>query len=176
MKIITNGIFKILLTILFSLMILIAIKANSSFKTKFYKKVYESSFSFAKVNTLYNTYFGNLIPTNQLNITKPVFNESLLYQSKEKYLDGVNLTVSSNYLVPSLSSGVVVYIGQKENYGNVVIINNSDDVDIWYGNMDNINVKLYDFVNKGDYLGSVSNNLYMVFKSNGKVLNYDKYI
>ena len=176
MKIITNGIFKILITILLTLVILIAIKANSSFKTKFYKNVYENSLSFAKLNTLYTKHFGNIIPTSNINATKPVFNETLIYQNAEPYLDGVSLEVSDNYLVPAITSGVVVYIGKKEGYGNVVIINNNDNIDTWYGNMENVDIKLYQYVNKGEYIGSVNSKLYMVFKSNGKILNYDKYI
>lgn len=176
MKIITNQLFKILITLVLSLLILIGIKASSSFKTKFYKKVYETSISFAKINTLYNTYFGKIIPVNNLEVVKPVFNESLVYQKKEDYLDGVNLYIDSEYLVPSLSSGVVVYIGNKEGYGNTIIISSNDGTDIWYGNMDRIDLKLYDYVDKGTYIGTSHNNLYLLFKRNGKVIPYDKYI
>lgn len=176
MKIITKEIFKILITILLSLVILISIKASSSFKTKFYKNVYETSLSFAKLNSLYTKHFGNIMPAGNINTTKPVFNETLIYQNIEPYLDGASLTVDDEYLVPAITSGVVVYVGQKEGYGNVVIINNSDNVDVWYGNMDNIDIKLYQYVEKGQYIGSVKNKIYMVFKSNGKKLDYDKYI
>ena len=176
MKIIANSLFKILITIIISLLILIGIKSSTSFKTKFYKRVYENSFSFAKVNTLYNTYFGNILPKDKIDIVRPVFNETLVYDHKEDYLDGVKLTIDSNYLVPAIASGVVVYIGKKEEYGNVLIINSSDGTDIWYGNMDNIDLKLYDYVDKGKYIGKASNSLYLVFKNNGKVISYDKYI
>lgn len=176
MKIITNSIFKILITTVLSLLILIAIKANNSFKTKFYKYIYESSISFAKFNALYSSYFGKIIPTTDLDIVKPVFNETLEYDKKEDYKDGVSLTIGSDYLVPAIASGVVVYIGNKEGYGNVLIINSNDGTDIWYGNMDNIDLKLYDYVDKGKYIGKASNNLYLVFKNDGKVISYDKYI
>ena len=176
MKIITNQLFKILITTVLSLLILIAIKANNSFKTRFYKHIYETSISFAKLNTLYSSYFGKIIPNSDLEIVKPVFNESLIYDKKEEYLDGVNLTINKDYLVPSISSGVVVYIGKKEGYGNVLIINSSDGTDIWYGNMDKIDLKLYDYIEKGKYIGTASNNLYLVFKKDGKKIDYDKYI
>ena len=42
--------------------------------------------------------------------------------------------------------------------------------------MDNIDLKLYDYVDKGKYIGKASNNLYLVFKNDGKVISYDKYI
>ena len=176
MKIITNKLFKLLITIVLSLLVLICIKTNSSFKMSFYKYIYESNISFAKINALYNNYFGKIIPTNNLEVVKPVFHESLIYQNKEEYKDGVNLTIDNDYLVPAISSGVVVYIGPKEGYGNVLIINNEDGIDIWYGNMDSIDLKIYDYVDKGTYIGKASKNLYLVFKKNGKVLDYDKYI
>lgn len=176
MKLIINGLSKIMLTALITLIVLIAIKANSSFKAKFYKIVYESSFSFAKLNNLYINNFGKIIPTANISPTKPVFNETLNYEKKESYLDGVSLTVSNNYLVPALESGVVVYIGEKEGYGNVVIVNSSDNTDIWYGNMQSIDLNLYQYIDKGEYIGSASDKIYMVFKNNGKVLNYDKFI
>ena len=176
MKIITNSLFKILITVILSLLILIGIKASSTFKNKFYRKVYEENISFAKINSLYNTYFGNIFPKDKLDVVQPVFKETLNYSHKETYLDGVNLTITEDYLVPSISSGVVVYIGKKENYGNVVIISNTEGIDIWYGNMDSIDLKLYDYIESGSYLGKASNNLYMVFKKDGNVLNYEDYL
>ena len=176
MKIITNSLFKILITVILSLLILIGIKSNTSFRNKFYRKVYEESFSFAKINTLYNTYFGNIFPKDKLDVVKPVFKETLVYRNKEKYLDGVKLEIDGDYLVPAIASGVVVYKGNKEGYGNVLIINSNDGADIWYGNMDSIDLKLYDYVDNGTYIGKASNYLYMVFKKDGNVLNYEDYL
>ena len=104
--------FKLLLTIVITLIILIIIKSNKSFKKNFYKYVYESNISFAKINKLYKEHFGNILPLNIKDI-EPVFNEKLIYEEKEKYLDGVKLIVSDNYLVPSLNDGVVVFTGYK---------------------------------------------------------------
>lgn len=176
MKIITNSLFKILITIIISLLILIGIKSSTSFKNKFYRIVYETNISFAKINTLYNTYFGNILPKDKLDVVQPVFKETLVYHNKEKYLDGVKLSVDNDYLVPAISSGVVVYKGIKEGYGNVLIINSNDGIDIWYGNMDSIDLKLYDYVDNGTYIGKASNYLYMVFKKDGNSLNYEDYL
>lgn len=175
MEIIIKKIFKILLTIFITLILLICIKSSSSFKKNFYKYVYESNINFSKINRLYQEHFGNILPLNIKEI-EPVFNEKLLYDQKEQYLDGVKLTVNDNYLVPSLDDGIIVYVGYKENYGNVVIVNQSDGVDLWYGNLENISVKLYDKVKKGQYIGNVDKELYLVFKKNGNVLDYEEYI
>ena len=63
-----------------------------------------------------------------------------------------------------------------ENYGKVVIIEGIDGVDIWYGNIENSNVKLYDYVNKGDFLGEVeNNNLYLVLEKNKEYISFEEY-
>ena len=167
---------KLLISIVLTLIILILIKASSNFKTMFYTKVYNSNISFNYFKDIYNKYIGDFDILDKVVKTETVFNEQLVYKSKEKYLDGVKLEIESNYLVPINESGIVVFIGQKEEYGNTVIIQRIDGIDEWYGNVENINIKLYDYVNKGDLLGEANNNLYLVYKKNGNVLNYEEYL
>ena len=83
--------------------------------------------------------------------------------------------MDKNYLIPINESGIIVFIGEKEGYGNVVIVQRVDGVDEWYGNISNVNVKLYDYVKKGDLLGDTSDILYLVYKKDGNVLNYEEY-
>ena len=170
---------KLLITIILTLITLILLKSNNKLKTFFYNKVYDNNISFATINKWYENHFGSSIPFKELveKDTKAVFNNKLEYSKKEKYLDGVKLSVDKNYLVPILESGMVVYIGKKEGYGNTVIVQQVNGVDVWYGNINNPNVKLYDYVEKGKLLGDVkNNNLYLVFKKDGKVLSYEKNI
>ena len=167
---------KTLITVILTLISLISIKSNKNIKTNFYKQVYGTSFSFSKINNLYNKYVGKLDIVDKVATTEPVFNEKLEYKNKEKYKDGVKLTVKSNYLLPIQESGIVVFIGEKEDYGKTVIIQRLDGIDEWYGNISNTNLKLYDYVKKGELLGEVNNTLYLVYRKNGKSLNYEEYI
>ena len=164
---------KLLITIIITLICLIFIRKDIKFKTLFYKKIYEDSFDFGYINKLYKQYFGKILPLS-IETTKPVFNEDLIIESKEKYLDGVKL-VTKNKLIPLLKDGLVVYVGEKEEYGNTIIVSGSDGIDIWYSNMDNINIKLYDYLEKGSLIGE-SSNLVLVYKKDGEVLNYNDYI
>ena len=129
---------------------------------------------------MYKDLFGSPIPFSDLiekNKTSLVFDEKLQYKEKSKYLDGVKLTVSKNYLVPTLESGMVVFIGEKENYGNTIIIQQTDGIDVWYSNIKVSSVQLYDYVEKGSLIGETNDtNLYLVYKKDGKVLNYEDYI
>ena len=168
--------FKLLISVIIMLVMLILIKSSSNFKNNFYKQVYSNNISFTYVKKLYNKYIGDTEILDKLVKTETVFSEKISYKSKESYLDGVSLSVDKNYLVPINESGIVVFIGEKEGYGNTVIIQRIDGIDEWYGNIDNVNVKLYDYVKKGELLGEASNNLYLVYKKDGNALEYEKYL
>lgn len=169
---------RFLIMCLITIITLIVLKKNPYLKQSFYNMVYETNFNFASINDLYNKYFGGTIPFKGLidDKTEMVFNESLKYNNFTSYLDGVSLNVESNYLVPALDSGLVIFIGEKEGYGNTIIVQQTNGIDVWYSNINNINVDLYNYVSKGELIGDCSNNLYLVFKKDGNILNYEEYI
>ena len=168
---------KILICFILIIACLIIMKNNTEFKNFIKKEVFHDNISFAYLNNLYNKYFGSVLPSYKIEDVTPVFNEKLEYKNASKYNNGYKLEVSNSYLVPIIESGIVVYSGNMENYGNVIIIEGIDGVDIWYGNINNVNVKLYDYVNKGDFLGEVVNNyLYLVFEKDKEYLNIEDYL
>ena len=168
---------KFLITCLITIICLILFKKNASFKKYFNDKVLSVNFDFASINSIYKKYFGGTLPfSNIVPDTESVFSEKLSYISFSDYLDGVNLVVSDNYLVPSISDGLVVFIGEKEGYGNTVIVSGSDGVDTWYSNMKDVSVSMYQYISSGSFIGDCSKNLYLVFKKDGNVLDYKKYI
>lgn len=170
---------KVLIVILLTISTMIVLKKYPNLKDKFYEEVYENNISFASINYLYKNVFGTPIPFSDYfeSKTKPVFNEKMKFYKSDDYKDGVKLVVDKNYLVPSLESGMVVFIGDKDNYPNTVIIEQVNGIDVWYSNIENINVNLYDYVDKGAMLGSTINNeLYLVFKKDGEVLDYHAYL
>lgn len=177
-KYLRNLIYRVLLVIVIFLSLAIISKSNSKYKDIIVSNLYEKNISFVKIKNFYNRYLGGIVPLDKIdNSVSSVFKENLEYLDESIYYDGVKLEVSNNYLVPILSEGMVVYIGEKENYGNVVIIEGIDGIDIWYGNMEKVSVSLYDYVLEGDYLGTVEgNNLYLVYSSDGKFLNYREYL
>lgn len=162
---------KLLLSIIIFLIGMILVKTN--LKDTIKTKLYEESLPFQKLKNTYNKYLGKIIKVEK---TTPVFNETLEYNKITKYKDGVKLDVSDNYMVPILESGVVVFIGEKENYKNTIIVEQVDGVDVFYGNIKTNNIKLYDYVEKGELLGEANNELYLVFQKDGKYLDYKEYI
>ena len=167
---------KILVCFILVIACLILMKKSTKFKEFLESEVYHDNISFAYLNNLYNKYFGSVLPSYETEETTPVFNEKLEYKSVNKYFDGYKLEVKVKYLVPIIESGIVVYSGEMDNYGKVIIIEGIDGVDIWYGNLNNINVKLYDYVTKGDFLGEINDSsLYLVFEHNKEYLEFDEY-
>lgn len=172
---------KVLICLLIILALLIIVKKEPSLKQKINNKLFSSNFSFAKVNEWYKNTFGEVLPFDKIVVddTVAVFNEKLTYTKESLYKDGVKLDVSNNYLVPILESGIVVFIGEKENYGNTIIIQQVNGIDVWYGNINNTsdNIKLYDYVTKGNLLGEANTNfIYLVFQKEGKFLDYKEYL
>lgn len=168
---------RMLFTVFIFLITIIVLKNNQEIRQVFYQKVYTENISFATINKLYQKYLGEPIPFNIFNEnTQLVFNEELFYQGDKEYLDGVSLDVGVNYLVPALDNGIIIFIGQKEGYNNTVIMECENGVEVWYGNIDNINVKMYDYINKGSLIGEANENLYLVFMKDGKILDYEDYI
>ena len=69
------------------------------------------------------------------------------------------------------------FIGDKEEYGQTIIIQGMDGIDYWYSNVENINVKLYDYIESDNIIATAKDNkLYVLFMKDGKFLNYEEYI
>ena len=167
---------KTLMAIFLGLIFLIVMEYSPKFKTFMQKEVLDKNISFGFISKLYNKYFGEVLPGTNDNVVK-VFNEKIVYSNKEKYLDGYKLYVGKNYLVPVIENGVVVFIGEKDDYGSVVVIEAEDGSTITYGNIKNGNINLYEYVNVGKYLGEVNSDyLYLIVQKDGEYLDIEKYL
>lgn len=161
--------------IIFLLFIFMSILVNNDIKVKniIYSKVYNNNFSFAQFKNIYNKYIGNIIPFQNIFKTKKVFNEKLEYMNLSKYNNGVKLTLKDGYAIPAIKSGIVIFVGNKKDLGKTVIINQSDGIDVWYSNLSNTTMKLYDYVEDNSIVGEAKNNtLYLNFKKDGIDVDY----
>lgn len=173
-KMINKYITKVMLGIIFFLVSIIFTNFSDKNLLLYKEYVFTESLPFTKIKGWYEDLFGEVLPKN--DNTKTVFNGKLVYKEIVDYLDGEKLTVSSNSLVNSIGSGVVVYNGEKEGYGNTVIIQGIDGVDIWYGNLQNVSVSLYDYIEADTVIGEVTNEyLYLVIKKDNEFIKYEDY-
>ncbi len=177
-KNVRNFITRALITVIIFLIGMILVKSDSSIKNGILKQVYDTNFKFTKIKSVYEKYFGNILSVDKLAIDeKQVFQESLSYQKANSYLDGVKLKVSENYMVPVLESGIVIFMGEKDGYGNTVVVEQVDGIDVYYSNISTDGIELYDYVEKGKLLGEAQDEkLYLVFQKDGSYLDYKEYI
>ncbi|MBE6147201.1 MAG: M23 family metallopeptidase [Firmicutes bacterium] len=170
---------KVLITGLIFISSLCIIKIYPESKDFIYKNVYQNNISFSSIRNFYEKNFGNIFPTDKIikEETKMVFQENLSYKNKEPYKEGVRLEVGKNYLVPVLDSGIIVFMGEKENYGYTIIVQQMNGIDLWYVGVDSSSLELYDYIEKGSLLGeSISSEIYLYYQKSGAFLNYQEYL
>ena len=152
---------------------LIYIKSDSKNLEKYKKYIFIDSLSFFEANKLLNKLVDqNLV--SQKSETNLVFGDSY-GEVKEKFQNGIKIKYDNNSIINSLTSGIVVFIGEKDGLGNTVIIQGIDGYDIWYSNIQNLNLTIYDYVEKGAVLGE-SEELIVTISKNGEYIEYDEYI
>ena len=169
---------RFLVCIVFVLIGLIGLKSSPNLRSFIYKNIFQNNLNFAGINKLYEKYFGSSLPLTGSNTSLTmVSSEKISYDGSKKFKDGVRLNVSENYAVPLLNSGIVVFTGEKEGYGNTVIVQGADDVEVWYSNLKDVKVSMYDYLKKGSIVGEVlDDKLVLVFSKDGNFLDYKKYI
>lgn len=171
---------RALLSGILLLAVLCMIKMNPDTKKDVYKTIYGRNFSFVSFQEWYQKYFGNLFPdgiSKKLPKEQMVFQESFVYQDKKEIENGVRVSVGKGYLMPALESGLVVFMGNQEGYGDTLIIQQMNGVDVWYVGLIPTDLKLYDYVEKGSLLGeSKEQELDLYFQKEGAFVSYKDYI
>ncbi len=152
--------------------VLVTCNLSPSTKELVKKELFETNLNFSFVNKFYS----KLFESKKDEVKTVSLNNGINYENYEDYFDGVSLSMTLGDTVSLLDSGIVVFLGEKENYGNTLIVQQSNGVDVWYGNIENVSVNLYDYVNKGTSIGSSREELYLVFQKNGEFLDYKNYI
>ncbi len=169
-----NLITRILITIILVLGSIIYTNISTSNKELYKKYVLENSLSFTKINNLYEKFLGK-VDVLKTTPDYPVF-KSINFTNIEPFNNSFKVELTDE-TVSVLSSGIVVFNGEKEDLGNTVIIQGNDGVDIWYSNLSDINVKVYDYVEENTILGtSLNNYIYLTFNKGDKYLTYEEYI
>lgn len=170
-KLFTRTLISVILVLLCAIFINISDKNLIIFRDYFFNE----TLSFTKINELYTKYFGNIVPS-ELTSSIPVFENSKTYKQIEKQNDSYLVNLNSNTFA-FLESGIVVFIGEKENLGLTLIVQGNDGVDIWYSNLKNTSVSIYDYIKKDQIIGEVNdNNLLLTFIENGEYIGYEKYL
>ena len=172
-----NLISRVLITVIFVLGSIIFTNISEDNKALYQKYVLEDSLEFTKINELYQSVFGDVdIAKKDNNTDSEVVFGDVSYTNIEPFKNGVKLTVGMNETISVITSGIVVFIGEKEDLGNTVIIQGNDGVDIWYSNITDTDISVYDYIEAGSILGSSnSEDIYLTINKDGEFINYEEY-
>lgn len=126
--------------------------------------------NFAKVSDWYEKSFGEPLaifpskdqPTADVstkdkdNFAVPVSGGITVTKGFSDTKQGVLIETKKDAKVDAIESGFVVSVGNKEGIGKTVVIRHSDGAESWYGELDTVNVKPYDWVKKEQNIGTVT--------------------
>jgi len=166
---------RVLLSIILVISTCIYLKLDEKNILLVEKYLFEESLQFTKINNWYKSHMGEIIPSVSDNTSLVFSSSEIKIHEYEKYNDGVKINLNSNTPVSSLNGGIVVYIGDKDSYGNTLILQGNDGIDYWYGGITNVAVNLYDYIEKDTLIGETTNDyLYLVLQKNGEFIKYEE--
>lgn len=136
---------------------------------EFVNQTMEKDFQFAAVSEWYEGKFGKPLALFPLpkEITdekqQTVDNEHYALPASGKILEDfevngkrIMIQTGKGAEVEAMNEGIIRYVGNQEGFGKTVIIQHADKSETWYGNLNSILVGLYDYVEKGKKVGTVT--------------------
>jgi stage IV sporulation protein FA len=154
----------------------------------------EQEFQFASISTWYEDKFGKPIAflPDQTKVDNTEDPKSKQYampvsgkitDSFDRDGQGIILETGAESMVDAMKEGIVIFAGSKKNLGKTVVIQHNDKSESWYGQLQSIDVKLYQFVNKGNKIGKVTTSedgakgtFYLAIKKDDKFIDPKKVI
>ncbi|OIK17048.1 peptidase M23 [Bacillus sp. MUM 116] len=130
----------------------------------------DKDFKFAFVSQWYEEKFGKplaLLPFNEPKKEKQSKTASAekpfdipatgkVLENFQKNGQGIMIETANGASVEAINGGNVSFAGVKAGLGKTVIIQHADGTETWYGNLADIKVKLWDYVEKRKVVGNVS--------------------
>ena len=131
---------KILCCLIFLFASLIFTSYSEENLALYHKWVFEENFNFMA----FKNFYQNIASSNpKKDEDKMVFGQTLEYTNITPYQNGQSLEIGVDVPINSLGGGIVVFVGEKEGFNKTIIIQGSDGYDIWYGNLENIDINIY---------------------------------
>lgn len=162
--------FKILASIFMFLVIAILFRNHSATLDPvryMINKSMDKEFQFASVANWYETKFGKplvLLPfTESEQQAEKLPNKEYSVPASGRVVEnfvkngqGVMIETGKGTQVKAINEGMVLFAGIKEGLGKTVIIQHSDKTESWYGDLGEIKVNSYVYIEKGKEVGTVS--------------------
>jgi stage IV sporulation protein FA len=130
-------------------------------------KTMENEFQFATVTNWYEDKFGKplaLLPFNEKKQPAEKVSEQeyavpasgRVVENFVKNGQGVMIETGKGTQVKAINEGMVKFAGNWEGLGKTVIIQHADKTESWYGDLEDIKVNSYEYIEKGKEVGTVS--------------------
>ncbi|WP_342780609.1 M23 family metallopeptidase [Bacillus rubiinfantis] len=162
--------FKILASILLFLVTAIMFRSDLPVlepAKKFVVQTMDKEFKFAVVSQWYEEKFGKPLALLPFTEDKQADKEEevqrgavpvtgRLLENFEKNGQGIMIETGKGAPVQSINDGFVHFAGVKEGLGKTVVVQHGDGSETWYGNLDSIKVKLYQYIENRTVVGTVS--------------------
>ena len=175
-KNISKFITKVLLSTSLILIVVIIKTYDSNLFKKIKDNIFNKSISFTKINKLSEKILGKDIIYSK-NKSDMVSQNTTFNNSIEEYFEGEKIKVDDKMPIGLLTSGIVVYIGEKEHFNSTVIVQGIDGYNIWYANIENTNVKLYSYLEKNELIGNAKDSfIYLLIEKDDNIIKYEDYI
>jgi stage IV sporulation protein FA len=134
----------------------------------FVEQSFEKDFQFAAVADWYEKKFGKplaLFPMpEEKNKSEKDGSQHYALPATGRILEDfevsgqrVVIETEKDAAVEAVEEGWVRFVGEKEGFGKTVVIQHADKSESWYGNLSEFSVGLYDFIEKGKKVGTVTN-------------------
>lgn len=127
----------------------------------------EQEFQFAAVSDWYEDQFGKplaLLPaknTDEGSENEVASGSQYALPASGKILEDfgdngqrIMIEIGKGAGVEAMNEGLVHFVGMKEGFGKTVIVQHGDKSETWYGNLDKIDVNLYEYISKGAKVGT----------------------
>lgn len=157
---------KLFTIVIFTMLVVIISNYSPKFRDFVTNKVLNNTIDFSFINKFMN----KTTDVFKKDETKNVFKEETKH---EKYKDGIKYTIGESENIYLKDSGIVTFIGNKDGYNNTIIIQQSNGYYAWYGNVKE-SVKLYDYIESGEVIGTADNEYYYVLLKDNKPVNIDE--
>ncbi|MTH52987.1 peptidoglycan DD-metalloendopeptidase family protein [Bacillus mangrovi] len=121
-------------------------------------------FQFAAVSAWYQQQFGHPLALFQAAPVEPAHDPEQLNKAlpasgriMENFkANGQGVLIETDLpSIKAMGEGIVISAGQKPDSGLTVVVQHADGSETWYGNLESANIASYDFVKKGQELGTV---------------------
>lgn len=165
-KIIKKALSKLFTVVIFTMIVIIISNHSPKFRNFLINNVLNSTMNFSKVNNIVDK-FTNIYKKEEIESVSKEIEPTI---KKEKYKGGIKYIIGDNEEIKLKSSGIVTFIGKKEDYGNTIIVQQSDGYYAWYGNI-KPKVKLYDYIESGSVIGTSSKEYYYVLLKDDKIID-----